>query len=150
KATVFPRWPPAGKMYDATGGSARRHETTDNTDSTDRERPNRTEPVRFIPRFPFLLSVPSVLSVVGSSLEQLLDHAVVVDDLYRPAIRSIELLIRVNTEQVIHGRGQVFRPSWIAGRTFAASVGGANDAAALDPAATQGNREARSPVIASG
>src|SRR5205085_1286574 len=82
--------------------------------------------------------------------QQGVDHLAVVDDLDRPALGRVELLLGVDAEQVVDRGvkvlgtvGRVSGPLGAGGRL-------AEDAAALDAAAAQRYRERRAPVVATG
>ena len=50
----------------------------------------------------------------GSSSEQILDDLAAVDDLDRAVARGHQFLVGHNAQQVVNGRGQVFRTNRIA------------------------------------
>src|SRR5262245_40104236 len=78
-STVFPRWPPAGKMYRASGDWPRSAVTVSSS----------------------VLSARRLRRMRDSlTLEQFIDDLAVVHDFDRPALGRVELVVRIDAEQM--------------------------------------------------
>src|SRR5262245_45072876 len=84
--TVVPRWPPAGKIYEATGASAR----------------SAALPQRRIAKQTTIRRVMGFSAIARGKLQQVVDDSAIVHDADRPAFGSVKFLVRVDAEQVVH------------------------------------------------
>src|SRR5436309_15776604 len=71
--------------------------------------------------------------------QQLANQAAAVDDRHRPSVGRVELFGWIDAKQMVDGGGEILGAVRVGGRAFGALVGPADNAAALDAAASQGH-----------